>query len=209
MMIYQQTMLGTTIQPIAPALTASRSTRNERQARSVMFCSSTKINDASQERSTTHMKKRRASSSVPIPDAMFRSPSELQLSVDQQVAEERDFVFYARLVSGIRERTRAANHQPCDYHCHYNEETERCLTHIMQTRHRQEQELEEDGVPILHDEEWTENGGAGSYYLEDLDCLTSSSSSSSSSSTYQQDFEQDRNDDMYCEENECIFYLEL
>lgn len=206
-MIYQQTMLDTTIQPIAPTLTASRSTRKERQARSVMFCSSTKSNVASQERSTTHnMKKRRASSSVPIPDAMFRSPSELQLSVDEQVAEERDFVFYARLVSGIRERTRAANHQPCDCHHHYNEETERCLTHIMQTRHQQEQQLEEDGVLI---QEWTENRGAASHYIEDLDCLTSSSSSYSSSSTYQQDFEQDRNDDMYCEENECIFDLEL
>jgi len=206
MMIYQQTMLDTTIKPIAPTLAVSRSTSmKQRQSRSVMFSSSTKSNNASShERST---KKRRASSSVPIPDAMFRSPSELQLSVDEQVAEERDFVFYARLVSGIRERTH------CDHHQYYNEETERCLTHIMQTRHQQEHDIHEDGAPILCDEKLTENGGARGYYLEDLDCLTSSSSSYSSCSTYQQDFEQDRNDDkgddMYDGENECIFDLEL
>jgi len=204
MMIYQQTMLDTTIEPIVPAHAASRNGTKQRQPRTVMFCSSTKANDAPRERSAL---KRRASSSVPIPDAMFRSPSELQLSVDEQVADERDFVFYARLVSGIRERTRAAHPQHCEQNNshYYNEETERCLTHIMQTRHQlQQQDFEEDGVPILREEECT-----GGYYLDDLDCLTSSSSSYSSSSTYQQDFEQDRNDDTCYEEDECIFDLEL
>lgn len=203
MIHHQQTMIDTPIKPIAQQAFASRGASKQRQARSVMFCSSTKDNEASPGRSSTL--KRRASSAVPIPHAMFRSPSELQLSVDEQVADERDFVFYARLMSGIRERTRVANHQSCDQPFQYNEETERCLTHIMQTRHEQPGS-QEDGVPILRDEDGGNNGG---YYLEDLDCLTSSSSSYSSSCTYQQDFEQDRYDDVYQEENECIFDLEL
>lgn len=187
--MYQQTMIDTTIDPIGHA--------NRRTTKSVVFCSSTKTNDASPRRSMG-LKKRRASSAVPIPHAMFRSPSELQLSVDEKVADERDFVFYARLMCGIRERTQTAN-----LHVQYNEETERCLTHIMQTRHEQEYQLVgEDGVPILRDED---GGVKGGYYLDDLD----SSTSYSSSSTYQQDFELDRyNDDNY-EENECIFELEL
>jgi len=209
-MLYQQTMLDSTIRPIAPTLiqSANNSNTKQRQSRSVMFSSSTKTSSASssQERPSFNKKRRsNASSHVPIPDAMFRSPSELQLSVDEQMADERDFVFYARLVSGIRERTRASQvNQQHHQSYNINEETERCLTHIIQTRHQQEQEMEHDGVPILRDEETL----AGGYYLEDLD-----SSSYSSSSTYQQDFEQDNrnyNDDaMYCEENECIFDLEL
>lgn len=143
------------------------------------------------------MKKRRASSAVPIPHAMFRSPSELQLSVDEKVADERDFVFYARIMCGIRERTQTANQ-----HVQYNEETERCLTHIMQTRHQQEFQQEDDGVPILQDEA---GGDSGGYYLDDLD----SSTASSLSSTYQQDFESDRYNDLFEAENECIFELEL
>jgi len=202
MMIYQQqTMLGSAIQPIEHThATATRTTSKQRQARSVVFCSSTKYNEAHKERSA--LKRRATSSSVPIPDAMFRSPSELQLSVDEQVADERDFVFYARLMSGIRERNRLPNplpREPQQYF--YNEETERCLTHIMQTRHQQEQPLEENGVPILHDEDLREDVGADGYYLEDL----SSSSSYSSTSTYQQDFEHDTcNDD-----TACFFDLEL
>jgi len=204
MMIYQQTLLDTTISPLTNRSTGIK----QRQARSVMFCSSTKSNVAPQDRSALLKKKRRASSSVPIPDALYRSPSELQLSVDEQVAEERDFVFYARLMSGIRERNRAANEQNRDLqHC-YSAETERCLTHIMQTRHQQEQGVKERFL-IPQVEERSDNVAAGGYYHEDLDCLMSCSSSYSSSSTYQHDFEQDRNNDLYCEENECIFDLEL
>jgi len=208
MMIYQKTMLDSTIAPIAPTRTASRKLNTkQRKARSVMFSPSTisSSSDYSQKRSTL---KRRATSSVPIPDAMFRSPSELQLSVDEQVADERDYVFYARIMSGIRERTRAANHQPYNHYNCYNEETERCLTHIMQTRHQQEQQVENDGVPILSDEDWIDNRENGGYYLEDLDHDTSSSYSSSSS-TYQHDFGHERNEDDCCEESECIFDLEL
>jgi len=186
--MYQQTMIDATINPIRHA--------NRRTTKSVMFCSSTKVNDASPRRSMG-MKKRRASSAVPIPHAMFRSPSELQLSVDEKVADERDFVFYARLMCGIRERTQTSNQ-----HVQYNEETERCLTHIMQTRHKQEFQQDDDGVPILRDEDEGETGG---YYLDNLD----SSTSYSSSSTYQQEFESERYNDMYEEENECIFELEL
>ncbi len=165
-----------------------------------MFCSSTKdVNIAS--RRSSGLKKHRASSAVPIPHAMFRSPSEVQLLADERVADERDFVFYARLVSGIRERTMMTNNDTS------REETERCLSHIMQTRFEQEEQLEDDGVPIVSNNYGDENGG---YYFEDHDPFVCSSSSYSSSSTYQQDFEQDsEQDSFYQEENECIFDLEL
>eukprot|EP00535_Pseudo-nitzschia_heimii_P001019 CAMPEP_0197187332 /NCGR_PEP_ID=MMETSP1423-20130617/15714_1 /TAXON_ID=476441 /ORGANISM="Pseudo-nitzschia heimii, Strain UNC1101" /LENGTH=207 /DNA_ID=CAMNT_0042638887 /DNA_START=224 /DNA_END=847 /DNA_ORIENTATION=- len=207
-MMYQQMMLDATIAPIPPSRTESRKLNTKQ--RSVMFSSSTKTSNGTEQRSAMKKMKRRATSSVPIPDAMFRSPSELQLSVDEQVADERDFVFYARLISGIRERTRAANPRLCDQHNYYNEETERCLTHIMQTRYQQEQEVEDDGVQILPEDDWIENRGSGGYYLEDLECCTSLSSSYSSSSTYQQDFGQHRNEEgNYYGESECIFDLEL
>lgn len=182
---------------------------SQRKPHSVMFSTSTKSSGDSQQRSTMNNRKRRVSSAVPIPDAMFRSPSELQLSVAEQVADERDYAFYARLMYGIRERRRAANQKPYDHLHYFNEETERCLTHIMQTRHQKERAAEEQGVPILSSDDWTQNGASTGYYLEDLDCLTSSSSSFSSSSTYQQDFEQDHDEDAYSGETECIFDLEL
>lgn len=218
-MIFEQSMLASNIKPIAHAVRHSNpnSTMKDHQSRSVMFSSSTKGIDSSSsvERISFMHRKRRSSSSVPIPDAMTRSPSELQLSMDEQMADERDFVFYARLISGIRERTNRANttgnQQYNDQlHKRYNEETQRCLTHIMQTRY-QGQRDEQAGVPIHTTDYMTSTANGDDYCLYDLDYHMSSCSSSSSTSslTYQQDFEQNEDDDFHCGENECIFDLEL
>lgn len=192
MMIHQhhreQAMIHSPIKPISQQAFANRRTKREKQSRSVMFCSSTKDVNANSGRSTG-LKKHRASSAVPIPHAMLRSPSEVQLLADERVADERDFVFYARLMSGIRERTMMTHN---DTRC---EETERCLTHIMQTRHQHGEQLEDDGVPILSNNDSVENGD---YYLEDLDSLASSSFSF-----------YDDDSLVYHEENECMFDLEL
>lgn len=197
MMIHQQQpMISSPIKPMSQQPFTNRRTSRDKQQRSVMFCSSTKDVDTASKRSSG-LKKHRASSAVPIPHAMFRSPSEVQLLADERVADERDFVFYARLVSGIQERRMMTNN---DSSC---EETERCLTHIMQTRHEHGDKLEDDGVPIVSNNDGDENGG---YYFEDRDSFVCSSSSYSSSSTYQQEFEQDS---LHQEEDECIFDLEL
>mmetsp|Transcript_1118 Transcript_1118/g.2857 ORF Transcript_1118/g.2857 Transcript_1118/m.2857 type:complete len:219 (-) Transcript_1118:201-857(-) len=218
MMIYEQSMLTSNIIPIPHTVSHSTpsSGKKDQQSRSVMFSSSTKeMSSSSTGRKSFMQRKRRSSRSVPIPDAMFRSPSELQLSMDEQMADERDFVFYARLISGIRERTNRANtngnQQYNDQlHKQYNEETQRCLTHIMQTRY-QEQKGEQNGVPIHTTDYLTSATNGEDYYLDDLDYYMSScsSSSSTSSSSYQQDFEQSEDDDTHCGENECIFDLEL
>jgi len=215
MMIHQQTMLASTIKPIARTTTSSsNSMSTKQQSRSVMFSFSTKSSlSPEQQRPVIQNKKKcRSSCSVPIPEALTRSPSELQLSVDEKVADERDFVFYARLVSGIRGRASTSHYNHQHRHHHYNEETERCLTHIMQTRHQEQLEQQQEqhyhgGVAIVDEEELT---NMNTYCLKDLDCLMSSSSSSFSSSTYQQGFEHEHDDDhLYCADNECIFDLEM
>ena len=193
-MIYpQQTILDTTIAPIPQRRRKSA----KQQERSVAFCESTM--DAP-ERQPGSMK-RPASSSVPIPDAMLRSPSELQLSVDEQVADERDYVFYSRIMSGIQERNR---YHPCDPNfSHYNRETEKCLTHIMQTRHQHGQQQQQHQYQGINDN--------GDYFIEDLDYAypTSSSNSYSSTPTYQQEFEPDRSSNDVTQPEECMFDLEL
>mmetsp|Transcript_26341 Transcript_26341/g.57717 ORF Transcript_26341/g.57717 Transcript_26341/m.57717 type:complete len:216 (+) Transcript_26341:167-814(+) len=215
MMIHQQTMLASTIKPMSTTAYAAAnrsSSSKQSQQRAVMFSSCTKDSSSSSrsKTNTTPMqrKRRSISSSVPIPDALFRSPSEVQLSLDEQMADERDFIFYARLISGIRERTNGHDYNDQQYqqHQHYNEETERCLTHIMQTRY-QEQREEQGGVPI----QATSAKNEGGYYLDDLDCFygSSCSSSASSSSSYQQEFEQNEHDLYDDGENDCMFDLEL
>jgi len=206
----------------------------------VRFSSCTKSQEAQEKQAG--VKRMNSSSSVPIPECLFRSPSELQLTVDEQVADQRDFAFFARLVSGISERrassttstttsgvgssTEAHNTSNSD---RYIEETDRCLTHIIHTRHHQshdDQEEEEaaahDGI-LIEDDYQVGTGGEGAYYLrEDLDCFTSSSSSSSSSSLYQHEFvdyedeahtatHNSNDDDLYNAggDCECMFDLEL
>jgi len=256
MMIYQQTMLSSTIEPVSFSsrrsslsssfierrkISSSSSSSQEQEqpqkpqqdVRSVNFSSRTKKQEA-QEKQTSGVKRMNSSRSVPIPECMFRTPSELQLTVDEQVADQRDFAFFARLVSGISER-RASSTSTTNVAC--ATETDRCLTHIIQTRqHNQshdeqeaEAEAEEahccDGI-LIEDDYQVGTGEGEEYYLgEDVDCFTSSSSSSSSSSIlYQHEFvnyedethtathsNNDDNDDLYNEggDCECMFDLEL
>jgi len=254
MMIYQQTMLSSTIEPVSfsshrSSLSSSfigrrkissssqeqeQPQKPEQDVRSVNFSSCTKKQEA-QEKQAGCVKRMNSSRSVPIPECMFRTPSELQLTVDEQVADQRDFAFFARLVSGISERRASSSTSTTNAAC--ATETDRCLTHIIQTRHynqshddQEEEEAEEapccDGI-LIEDDYQVGTGEEGVYFLgEDNDCVTSSSSSSSSSSNssilYQHEFvdyeeqkaahiSNDDNDDLYNEggDCECMFDLEL
>lgn len=245
MMLYQQTMFTSTIEPISSHRSSfierrktsgsqeqkQQQPQKPQQQRSVNFSSCTKketdfTNNNGQQEKQAGVKRRTSSSSnVPIPACMFRSPSELQLTVDEQVADERDFAFFARVVSGISERRSSSTTNnitqtdKSDGFIRYIEETDRCLTHIIQTRHHHDQQEQQDGI-LIEDDSSNQVGG-GVYYLgEDLDCFTSSSSSSSSSGSsilYQHEFDEDEdehkhnhNDDLYNEGDcECMFDLEL
>lgn len=71
----------------------------------------------------------RRSKRIPIPKNLFRSASELQLCLDEQVANERDYIFYERLVEGIRHTQRNSRDIGLCF------DNQRCLAHIMETRH--------------------------------------------------------------------------
>jgi len=249
MMIYQQTMLASTIEPVSLSshrsslsssfierrkISSSSSSSQEQeqpqkpqqeQVRSVNFSSRTK----KEEKQANGVKRMHSSRSVPIPECMFRTPSELQLTVDEQVADQRDFAFFARLVSGISERRGSSSTSTTNAAC--AKETDRCLTHIIQTRqHNQshdeqeaEAEAEAEEAPC-YDGILIEDDYSGVFYLgEDNDCFTSSSlSSSSSSSLYQHEFvdyeeeahtathSSNDDDDLYNEGDcDCMFDLEL
>jgi len=254
MMIYQQTMLSSTIEPVSfsshrssslslsfiekrkiSSSSSSSSQEQEQvqefqdqqeQVRFVNFSSCTKKQE---KQAASDAKRMNSSRSVPIPECMFRTPSELQLTFDEQVAEQRDFAFFTRLVSGISERRASSTSATI--------EIDRCLTHIMQTRHHtqshDDQEAEEahccDGI-LIEDDYQVRTGEEGEYYYlgEDNDCFTTSSSSSSSSSSstssilYQHEFvdyeeqkavhsSNDDHDDLYNEggDCDCMFDLEL
>jgi len=252
MMIYQQTMLSSTIEQFSfsshrPSLSSSwierrkisssssSSSQESQDVRSVNFSSCTKKQEAQEKQASSGVKRMNSSRSVPIPECcMFRTPSELQLTVDEQVADQRDFAFFARLVSGISER-RASSTTSSTTNAACATETDRCLTHIIQTRHHtqshDEQEDQEeaqhccDGILIEDDDSSNQVEGEGVFYLgADNDCFTSSSSSSSSSSLYQHEFvdyedeahtgthsSNDDHDDLYNEggDCDCMFDLEL
>lgn len=77
----------------------------------------------------------RRSSSIPLPSShVHRTQSEVQLSLDQEVAEQRDVSMFYRLVNGIRDRQ-----------AEQMASSGRSVASIMQTRHR---DLEHDADPI-------------------------------------------------------------
>ena len=241
MMLFQQTMLNSTIEPIAIRPSFTKSGGGGAHRRTVNFSSSTKKESSSQHQEMNQQQqqqqqqsgvKRSHSHSVPIPNNAFhcKKAYEEKLTADEQMADERDFIFYARLVSGISERRASSG---TDRRCNnrYNEETDRCLTHIIQTRHyntegqqgqdqHHEQQQSVAGGGVLIEEQEDQQGG-GCYLGKDNACFntyssaysssSSSSSSLSSSSTYQQDFDsQDQHEHHDNEgDNECIFELEL
>ena len=67
------------------------------------------------------------SQSIPICKNLNRTPSELQLCMDEELAEERDYAFFARLVNGI-------GNSGCTSR-YLQMENQNCLAHIIQTRH--------------------------------------------------------------------------
>ena len=239
MMLFQQTMLNSTIEPIAIRPSFTKSGGGGAHRRTVNFSSSTKKESSCQHQEMNQQQhqqqsgvKRSHSHSVPIPNNAFhcKKAYEEKLTADEQMADERDFIFYARLVSGISERRASSG---TDQRCNnrYNEETDRCLTHIIQTRHHhiqeqqgQDQQHEQQqsvaGGGVLIEEQEDQQGG-GCYLGKDNVCFntyssaysssSSSSSSLSSSSTYQQDFDsQDQHEHHDNDgDNECIFELEL
>ena len=67
------------------------------------------------------------SASIPIQNQMKRTESELKLCVDEEMADIRDYLFFARLVNGI------ARHQATESTWLQREKDE-CLEHILMTR---------------------------------------------------------------------------
>ena len=70
------------------------------------------------------------SQSIPITKGLYRTASEVQLCLDEEVAEQRDYAFYSRVLNGISSSQRKGN--PNNYML--QRENQDCLLHIMQTR---------------------------------------------------------------------------
>jgi hypothetical protein len=63
--------------------------------------------------------------SIPISKSLMRTPSELQLSEDEAMADYRDYCMFARIVNGISE------HQACSHH----PISASVIANIVRTRH--------------------------------------------------------------------------
>lgn len=70
------------------------------------------------------------SPSIPIQNHMKRTGSELKLRMDEEMADNWDYLFYARVVDGIAHRQRGATESRW-----LRQETDECLAHIIWTRH--------------------------------------------------------------------------
>jgi hypothetical protein len=81
--------------------------------------------------------------SIPISKSMRRTPSELQLSEDEAMADYRDYCMFARIVNGISE------HQACSHH----PISASVIANIVRTRHLPIQES--SSYPSYHNEEPT------------------------------------------------------
>ena len=239
MMIYQQEMLTTTFAPLdvaSPTARRKNLTGSSKKHRSVNFSACTKNgalhphdedgHDSSQQQ-RAGVKRRSSTPRVLIPNALFRSPSELQLSVDEEVAEARDYNFFARLVSGIAERSTSFPHPSTAAAATttaagaYSADTESCLTHILQTRHEQQPNTgrhddddDAGGCSILeaqqHQEQEEQEQNEQDWFT--ASCASSTTSSSSHAMYYQHDFDEHTDSPYEAEEgaeNDCIFDLEL
>ena len=69
------------------------------------------------------------SPSIPIVGSIDRTSSEIQLCLDEEVAERRDYAFYSRVLDGIS-RSQPSNSS----NWILKRENQNCLQHIMQTR---------------------------------------------------------------------------
>ncbi len=80
------------------------------------------------------------SQSIPI-SKNLPTAYEVQLCVDEQIAEQRDYVLYSRLVQGISQ-TQDQSHDK-----RLQMENQMCLSHIMQTR--------QDGQSYPEKKDWS------------------------------------------------------
>ena len=83
------------------------------------------------------------SQSIPIGKVIPRTPSEVQLCMDEAIAEERDYMFFCRLVQGISQTQESSRNMYLRY------ENEACLAHVYRTRHDQQQK------PLYDNEDFT------------------------------------------------------
>jgi hypothetical protein len=86
--------------------------------------------EQAQEDSTSDQFK---SQSIPICKNLHRTLSEVQLCADEQLAEQRDYAFFSRIVNGISKSQTSGTNQ------YLQMENQVCLAHIIQTRLEQEQ----------------------------------------------------------------------
>eukprot|EP00429_Kryptoperidinium_foliaceum_P034478 CAMPEP_0176166318 /NCGR_PEP_ID=MMETSP0120_2-20121206/85060_1 /TAXON_ID=160619 /ORGANISM="Kryptoperidinium foliaceum, Strain CCMP 1326" /LENGTH=190 /DNA_ID=CAMNT_0017503853 /DNA_START=385 /DNA_END=957 /DNA_ORIENTATION=+ len=69
------------------------------------------------------------SQSIPISSSHFhRTASEIQLCLDEQIAEQRDSLFYSRVIHGIQESQMYGKNRNLQM------QNQMCLVHVMQTR---------------------------------------------------------------------------
>jgi hypothetical protein len=80
------------------------------------------------------------SHSIPISNSLVKTASEIQLCIDEQIAEHRDFMFYSRLKKGISQTQQEESHNK-----YLRRENQVFLTHITQTRVDSQRQLEEEG----------------------------------------------------------------
>ena len=82
------------------------------------------------------------STSIPLPSSHVpRTQSEMQLSIDEEAAEQRDARMFYRLVNGIRERHQQQQEQQMTHHHHYwgnhnnsNSSYEQSISRLVQAR---------------------------------------------------------------------------
>jgi hypothetical protein len=78
------------------------------------------------------------SQSIPISNNILRTASELQLCMDEHIADQRDYAFFSRLVNGISQTQNFSKDR------YLQMENQVCLSHIMETRQGGQQQGPED-----------------------------------------------------------------
>jgi hypothetical protein len=79
---------------------------------------------------TTRSQGSMKSPSIPIGKTISKTPSEVQLCIDEAIADQRDYMFYCRLVKGISLTQEMALDRTLRY------ENQACLAHVVRTRHQ-------------------------------------------------------------------------
>jgi hypothetical protein len=100
---------------------------------------------SSSSSSSTFLCRRPSSVSQRIPVRSSTGPptaEEQQLLYEERLAEQRDYVFYARVVNGIRAtQRRVSRSRGMRGLCHENEQ---CLTHVIETRGTNTEDYDDD-----------------------------------------------------------------